>query len=56
MHTHNHAHTHTQILNLHPEISEDELKDLFQAFGAINYVKIVRDPMGASTGEAYLQV
>lgn len=44
-----------QILNLHPDISEDDLKELFRPFGEINYVKVVRDPMGVSTGEGYVQ-
>ncbi|KAF5835458.1 hypothetical protein DUNSADRAFT_7347 [Dunaliella salina] len=43
------------ILNLHPEIKEDDLQELFGPFGTINYLKVVRDAAGRSTGEAYVQ-
>ena len=39
-----------QILNLHPGISEEDLKELFLPFGNINYLKVVRNPVGQSTG------
>eukprot|EP00983_Pelagomonas_calceolata_P068573 1149977-Pelagomonas_calceolata.AAC.2 len=45
-----------QILNLHPEVKEDDLQELFGPFGTINYLKVVRDATGRSTGEAYVQV
>uniref|UniRef100_A0A7S3VKM0 RRM domain-containing protein n=2 Tax=Dunaliella tertiolecta TaxID=3047 RepID=A0A7S3VKM0_DUNTE len=44
-----------QILNLHPEVKEDDLQELFGPFGTINYLKVVRDATGRSTGEAYVQ-
>uniref|UniRef100_A0A7S0RKZ5 RRM domain-containing protein n=1 Tax=Chlamydomonas leiostraca TaxID=1034604 RepID=A0A7S0RKZ5_9CHLO len=44
-----------QILNLPAELGEDDLSELFKPFGDINYVKVVRDAAGVSTGEAYVQ-
>ncbi len=44
-----------QILNLHPDIGQDELKELFATFGDVTYVNIVRDPVGVSTGEGFVQ-
>ncbi len=38
------------------EIQESELKELFQPFGAINYVDIHRDPQtGKCKGFAFIQ-
>ena len=45
---------HTQILNLHPDISDDDLRELFRPFGEINYVKVERAP-GAAASEAFVQ-
>jgi RNA-binding protein 39 len=52
-----HATCRAQILGLPKGMSEDQdLKDLFLAFGEINYVHIVRDPItGTPTGEGYVQ-
>lgn len=44
-----------QILNLPTEIGEEDLGELFKPFGDINYVRVVRDAAGVSTGEAYVQ-
>lgn len=43
-------------MNLHPEVGEDDLKELFSPFGTVNYVHVVKDAVGVSTGEAYVQV
>jgi hypothetical protein len=45
-----------QILNLHPGISEEDLKELFLPFGNINYLKVVRNPLGQSTGRKYANI
>lgn len=47
--------TPTQILNLHPEVSEEDLMGLFTPFGNVTYCHVVREPNGSSTGEAFVQ-
>jgi hypothetical protein len=45
-----------QVSNLHPDMKEGGLKELFSPFGEVTNVHIVRDAAGSSTGEAFVQV
>lgn len=43
-----------QISNLHPELKEPDLKTLFEPFGPIQMVQVVRDAAGNSVGYGYI--
>lgn len=43
-----------QITNLHYEVTEDRLKDIFTVYGPVSQCKIVWDRHDRSTGEAFV--
>ncbi|MEW5317543.1 MAG: hypothetical protein WDW38_008831 [Sanguina aurantia] len=43
------------VENLNPQVAEQELQGLFQPFGPIEAVQIMRDPTGASLGSGSVQ-
>ncbi|EIE25597.1 splicing factor, CC1-like protein [Coccomyxa subellipsoidea C-169] len=43
------------IGNLHPNIQEQDLKQVFEAFGAVEYITLQKDPTGRSQGYGFVQ-
>ncbi|GAB4822034.1 hypothetical protein N2152v2_009080 [Parachlorella kessleri] len=43
------------VSNLHASITEADLQPIFEPFGALEFVTLQRDPLGRSTGVAFVQ-
>lgn len=43
------------VVNLHPSITESDLRPIFEPFGALDFLTLERDPVGHSTGMAFVQ-
>lgn len=43
-----------QVTNLRPDISEADLRQIFEPFGAIDFLQLVRDATGKSVGYGYV--
>ncbi|KAK9908927.1 hypothetical protein WJX75_004772 [Coccomyxa subellipsoidea] len=43
------------IANLHPNIQEQDLRQVFDPFGAVDYVTLQKDPSGRSQGYGFVQ-
>jgi RNA-binding protein 39 len=43
------------VSNLHVSITENDLRPIFEPFGPLDFVTLQRDPLGRSTGTAFVQ-
>lgn len=43
------------VTNLHSQLAETDLKPLFEPFGTVDQIQLVKDAVGRSLGQAYVQ-